>query len=105
MSKIPKLTDMFRKQQCQSDTGIAEAAGTETSDMEASVHGVPHPEPEANHETGANVGAVSATTSRTNEQGDEEQSVHYCNDLGMWADDMSTEMRDWWIGTILSRKS
>src|SRR5688572_2531755 len=69
MSKIPKLTDMFRKQQCQSDRGIAEAAGTETtSDMEASVHGV-HPEPEANHVTGANVGTVSATTSRTNEQG------------------------------------
>lgn len=46
MPKIPKLTDMFCKQQCESDAGITEAAGAETSDTETGVHCVPYPESE-----------------------------------------------------------
>lgn len=105
MSKIPKLTDLFRKQQFEgiegeADTGRdeeadAQAKSDEKSDAETGVHGVTSPEPdtEAKHETSAD---AEATSCATNEQG-EEESVHYCNDLGLWADDMSKEMRDWWI--------
>lgn len=95
MSKIPKLTDMFCKQQRESDTGIAEGAGAETtSHMETSVHSVPHPEPktERKREMSADAVAVSTTSCTTNEHGEQEQGVHYCNEVGM-----STEMCDWWI--------